>query len=61
MKQVVKIAKLKENEMLAKDLKGAIKEVLGSCVSIGVTIENEDPRKTQKDVDTGKYEELLTN
>jgi large subunit ribosomal protein L11 len=60
MEQVVRIAKIKRSELLAKTLKGAAKEVLGSCVSMGVTVENKDPREVQKDVDSGKYDDLFS-
>jgi large subunit ribosomal protein L11 len=33
--------------------------MLGTCVSLGVTVEGKDPREVQKDIDAGKYEELF--
>jgi large subunit ribosomal protein L11 len=60
MEQVLRIAKIKRAELLAKTLKGAAKEVLGSCVSIGVTIESKDPREVQKEIDAGKYDDLFS-
>jgi len=59
MEQVIGIAKLKRPELLAKTLKAAAKEVLGSCVSIGVTVEGKDPREVQKEIDEDKYNELF--
>jgi len=59
MEQVMRIAKVKGAELLAKNLKAAVKEVLGSCVSMGVTVENKDPREVQKETDEGKYDALL--
>jgi len=59
MEQVVRIAKIKRPELLAQTLKGATKEMLGTCVSIGVTVEGKDPREVQKEVDSGKYENLF--
>jgi large subunit ribosomal protein L11 len=58
MEQVVRISKLKRAELLAKTLKAAAKEVLGSCVSMGVTVEGKDPREVQKEIDEDKYNEL---
>ena len=58
MEQVVRISKLKRPEFLAKTLKAAAKEVLGSCVSMGVTVEGKDPREVQKEIDENKYDEL---
>ena len=59
MEQVVRIARVKGTELLAKNLKAAVKEVLGSCVSMGATVEDKDPREVQKEIDEGKYETLL--
>ena len=59
IQQVIKIAKMKRQELLAKNLKKAAKEVLGSCVSMGVTVEGKDPREVQREIDEGKYDELF--
>jgi large subunit ribosomal protein L11 len=59
MEQIVRIAKIKRPELLAQTLKSAAKEMLGTCVSIGVTIEGKDPREVQKEIDAGKYENLF--
>jgi large subunit ribosomal protein L11 len=61
MEQVIRIAKLKRLQILAKNLKAATKEILGSCVSIGATVEGKDPRETQKEIDEGKYDELFSS
>jgi large subunit ribosomal protein L11 len=58
--QVIRIAKMKRPELLSKTLKGATKEILGVCVSIGVTAEGKDPREVQKDIDQGKYDDVLS-
>jgi large subunit ribosomal protein L11 len=57
--QVVKIAKLKSESTLARDTKAAVKEVLGTCVSIGVTVEGKDAREMQREMDEGKHDEEL--
>jgi len=59
MEQVVRIAKMKRPMLLAHTLKGATKEMLGTCVSIGVTVEGKDPREVQKEIDEGGYEKLF--
>jgi large subunit ribosomal protein L11 len=60
MEQVVRIAKIKRSELLAPTLKSAAKEMLGTCVSMGVTVEGKDPREVQREIDEGKYEELFS-
>jgi len=59
MEQVVRIARIKRPQLLAKTLKAAVKEVLGTCVSMGVTVEGKDPREVQREVDEGVYDQLL--
>jgi len=56
MDQVIKIAKMKYGDLLGKDLKSKVKEVIGSCVSIGVNVEGKSPKEVQKEIDEGKYD-----
>src|SRR5208337_2203243 len=51
MEQMVRIAKIKRHELLAPTLKKATKEMLGTCISLGATVEGKDPREVQKDID----------
>jgi len=60
VEQIVRIAKIKRPELLAKTLKGAAKEMMGTCVSVGVTIEGKDPREVQKEVDDGTYDAIFS-
>jgi large subunit ribosomal protein L11 len=60
MEQVVRIAKMKRVELLAPTLKSAAKEMLGTCVSMGVTVEGKDPREVQAEIDSGKYDALFS-
>jgi large subunit ribosomal protein L11 len=60
MDQVVRIAKIKKEQLLAGDLKAAAKEVLGTCVSMGVTVEGKDPREVQSEIDAGSYGDLFS-
>jgi large subunit ribosomal protein L11 len=59
LEQVLRIAKVKGTELLAGDATAAVKEILGSCVSMGVTIEGKDPREVQQEIDEGKHGELF--
>ncbi|MFQ6050988.1 MAG: 50S ribosomal protein L11 [Candidatus Hydrothermarchaeota archaeon] len=56
IEQVTKIAKMKMGDLLSHDLKKAVKEVIGTCVSMGITVEGKDPREVQKEIDEGLYE-----
>lgn len=57
--QIIKIVKIKRAKILAKNMKAAAKEIIGSCVSLGVLVEQKDPREVQKEIDEGKYDDLL--
>jgi large subunit ribosomal protein L11 len=56
---VKKIAKMKRGSMLASDLKAAVKEVLGVCVSMGVTVEGKLAKEVQKEISQGLYDDKL--
>ncbi|NOZ59584.1 MAG: 50S ribosomal protein L11 [Euryarchaeota archaeon] len=59
MEQAVKIARMKRDGMLASSLKAATKEVLGTCVSMGVTVEGKPAKEVQREIDEGKYDHLF--
>jgi large subunit ribosomal protein L11 len=59
IEKALKIAKMKMKDTYSKDVKAALKEILGTFVSMGVTVDNKDPREIQKDIDHGAYEELF--
>lgn len=56
MEQAVKVAKMKKEAMLSFDLKNATKEVIGTCVSLGVNVEGKDPKEVQKLIDAGEFD-----
>lgn len=54
LEQVIKIAKGKaQGSSIARDERAAAKEVLGTCVSMGVTCEGKDARETIKAINEG--------
>ncbi|MDS0282912.1 50S ribosomal protein L11 [Haloarcula onubensis] len=55
--QVMQIAEQKQSDLLAYDLKNAAKEVVGTCTSLGVTIEGNDPREFKERIDEGEYDD----
>ncbi len=57
--QVAQIAEQKQSDLLSYDLRNAAKEVVGTCVSLGVTVEGEDPREFKAKVDAGEYDDRL--
>ena len=61
IQQIVKIAGMKEGSTLAKNLKNSVKEIAGTCKSMGVTVEGLDPREAIKQIDAGKYDEQINS
>ncbi|AKB23794.1 LSU ribosomal protein L12e (L11p) [Methanosarcina sp. MTP4] len=59
IQQVAKIARMKKEDILSYDLKAAMKEVMGTCVPMGVTIEETEARECQKALDEGKFDDVL--
>ncbi len=59
--KVLNIAKVKMPDSYAKSLKTAAKEVVGSCVSMGVKVENTDPRQFIKQMDEGKWDKTIAD
>ncbi|MFX1510572.1 MAG: 50S ribosomal protein L11 [Promethearchaeota archaeon] len=57
--QVLKVARAKDQDLLGSSLQNRVKSVLGTCVSMGVTIEGKDGREVQKEIDAGLYAEKL--
>ncbi|MGD0396551.1 MAG: 50S ribosomal protein L11 [Nitrososphaerales archaeon] len=54
--KVVGIAKSKMTDSYAKTLRSAVKEVVGSCVSIGVKVEGKDAREFMDEIEAGKWD-----
>jgi large subunit ribosomal protein L11 len=56
IEQIIFVAKTKLQNLLCKDLKAAVKTVIGSCVSLGILIENKPALEVAKQVEAGKYD-----
>lgn len=59
MEQIIKIAEKKKEGMLATSLKKAVKEVIGTCVPMRVKVEGKDAKEIQRDIEEGKYDEVI--
>ncbi len=57
--QVKKIAEQKSSDLLSYDLFNAAKEVVGTCTSLGVTIEGNNPREFKQRMEAGDYDDLF--
>ena len=61
IEQVIKIAKMKKDSLLVYDLKGAVKNIVGSCVSMGILIEGKEPKEIMKMIDNKEFDDLIKN
>ena len=57
--RVVAVAKMKTSVVRGRDVKAAVKEVLGTCVSVGVTCNGKDARMIIKEIEEGKHDSVL--
>jgi len=57
--KVVKIAKMKLDDLKTDNLKKAVKQVVASCVSSGVSVEQKNPKEIIKEIDEGKWDEKI--
>ena len=57
MDQLVKIANTKIDQSYATNIKSAVKELLGTCVSMGITVENKEPKDLFAEINDGKWDE----
>jgi len=59
LEKIIEIALFKKKELNAKSLKAAVKTILGSARSIGLTVEGKDPKIVIKEIEQGLYDDLL--
>jgi large subunit ribosomal protein L11 len=59
--KVLGIAKIKIADSYAKSMKSSVREVVGSCVSMGIKVENTDPRQFMKDLADGKWDKPIAD
>jgi large subunit ribosomal protein L11 len=58
--QLVNIAKKKSNGIYAASLKAAVREVLGTCQSAGVTVDGMHAKQVQEAIASGEYNDKFT-
>jgi len=56
MQDVIEIANMKKNDLLGKEMKSRVKEIVGTCVSMGITIDGKNAKEIQKEIEEGKYD-----
>lgn len=61
IEKIIKIAKMKKDVLLSYELKKCIKEIAGTAITLGITIENLNPKDFQKNIDSGVYDNIIYN
>jgi len=54
--EVVQIAKVMRERSMAREFVGTVKEILGTCVSVGCTVDGESPKEIQRRITDGELE-----
>lgn len=56
IKQAIEITKMKGDKMLGGSLKARVKEVVGTCSSMGVTVEGRIAKEVSKAIEAGEFD-----
>lgn len=59
IEQVIAIAKTKQSAMLTEDFKKVVKNIVGTCLSIGILVENKTAKEIEREIDEGKYDDAI--
>ncbi|MCA1820018.1 MAG: 50S ribosomal protein L11 [Halobacteriales archaeon] len=59
IKQAIEITRMKGETMLGGSLKARVKEVVGTCVSMGVTVEGRTAKEMSKAIAAGEFDAQL--
>ena len=54
--QLIKVSRSKKDALLSRTPKAALKEVVGTCVTLGVTIDGKEPKEVIVEIDKGQYD-----
>lgn len=59
LEKIIEIAIEKKGDLLSKSLKAAVKSILGSAKSIGITVNGKDPKEVTKEIEEGLHDDLF--
>ncbi|MFP3303059.1 MAG: 50S ribosomal protein L11 [Caldivirga sp.] len=60
LEKVAEVALIKMEELGSRTFKAALKQVVSTCRSIGLTVNGKDPKVVVKEIDQGVYDELIS-
>ena len=59
VEQIKKVARMKYDSLVAQTLSGAVREIAGTCYSLGVKVDGKEAKEFIADVKAGKYDAQL--
>lgn len=59
IEQIISIAKQKMPNLLARDLKRAVKSIVGTCTSLGILVENKSASEIGNEINEGKFDKEI--
>lgn len=59
IENIIKVAKMKHDALLGKDAIAKVKEILGTCDSMGIMVEGKQAREVIADINQGKFVEKI--
>ncbi|MBU0460428.1 MAG: 50S ribosomal protein L11 [Nanoarchaeota archaeon] len=61
IQQIIKVAKMKEDALLGKNLKAQVREIVGTCQSMGILVEGMDAQDALKAIAEGKFDQQISS
>jgi large subunit ribosomal protein L12e len=59
LQDIIEIARTMRSKSMSKDLKGTVKEILGTAFSVGCQVEGRSPKEVSDDIEAGEIESML--
>ncbi|MBS3176682.1 50S ribosomal protein L11, partial [Candidatus Woesearchaeota archaeon] len=59
IEQIIKVAKMKQDNLMGKDNFARVKEVCGTCDSMGIMVEGKPAKETIKLIDQGSFKDKI--
>ncbi|MFT4249849.1 MAG: 50S ribosomal protein L11 [Candidatus Woesearchaeota archaeon] len=60
IEQIIKIAIMKEDALLGKDLKMKVREIVGTCQSMGILVEGDNAQAALKRIEQGEFDKKIS-
>ena len=59
IEQIIALAQTKSGNLLCKDLKSSVKTIVGTCVSLGILVEDKPAVEVEQEIIEGKYDKEI--